>query len=66
MPESGEEGETTGVKPPYIYKCEGTYLQGKKEMRDFGFTSFYVVELLLVEIELGREIVNYTSKNNVS
>ena len=25
-----------------------------------------VVELLLVEIELGREIVNYTSKNNVS
>ena len=42
MPESGEEGETTGVKPPYIYKCEGTYLQGKKEMRDFGFTSFYV------------------------
>ena len=27
---------------------------------------YYGAELLLVEIELGREIVNYTSNNNIS
>ena len=39
---------------------------GTEGLKIVGVYSTLVVELLLVEIELGREIVNYTSKNNVS
>ena len=56
------------VRQPCLSRCQ-TRLPKKLapvELMLFLKGMLVGVELLLVEIELGREIVNYTSKNNVS